>query len=244
MPPTTRRRSLPVTKTLAEVEALTPASKVTKALDWVYRKATHGIPGLDSASELAGDYLKGSGTLTDRVNRLIRWQNTKAATSGFVTGFGGAIVLPLTIPANVASVMYVQLRMVAAIAIMGGHDIRDDRVKTVAYACLTGNGLKDIFKDAGIALGKGFAKSAIKKISGKKIIAINQKVGFRLLTKAGETGIVNLGKIVPFLGGVIGGVVDATTTNVIGNVARNTFIEDKCSDVNPSFKRPRLRRSA
>lgn len=231
MPSTTRRGSSLLTNALAEDEALEPAGKVTKALDWVYQKATDGIPGLDSASELAGDYLKGPGTLTDRVNRLIRWQNTKAATSGFVTGFGGAIVLPFTIPANVASVMYVQLRMVAAIAIMGSHDIRDDRVKTVAYACLTGNGLKDILKDAGIALGKGFAKSGINKISGKTIVAINQKVGFRLLTKAGETGIVNLGKIVPFLGGVIGGAVDATTTNVIGNVARNIFIEGEGSEV-------------
>ena len=40
----------------------------------------------------------------------------------------------------------------------------------------------------------------VKKIPGKTITAINQKVGFRFVTKFGETGIVNLGKVVPVLG--------------------------------------------
>jgi hypothetical protein len=38
-----------------------------------------------------------------------------------------------------------------------------------------------------------------------------------------EKGAVNLGKMVPFLGGVIGGTIDAVATNIIGNVARDTL---------------------
>lgn len=44
----------------------------------------------------------------------------------------------------------------------------------------------------------------IKKIPGSTITKINQKVGFRLLTKFGNTDVVNLGKMVPLVGGVIG----------------------------------------
>lgn len=202
-------------------------SKIMQALDWVYDKAINGVPGLDSAEDMANNYLKGSEHLIDKVNSLIRWQNTKAGTSGFLTGLGGILTMPVTIPANITSVMYVQIRMIAAIAKMGGCDLKDDRVKTLVYACLAGDAAKDVLKDVGIVVGTRIATNAIKSISGKTISAINQKVGFKLLTKFGEKGIVNLGKTVPLLGGVVGGAVDALTTNVIGNIARNTFIENE-----------------
>lgn len=199
-------------------------NKMMQALDWAYDKAVNGVSGFDSASDLAESYMKNNGSLKVQVNSLIRWQNTKAGTSGFLTGLGGLITMPVTIPANIASVMYIQIRMIAAIAHMGGHNITDDRVKTLVYACLTGNAAKDILKDIGIVVGKKITENAIKNISGKTIVSINQRVGFRLVTKFGEKGAVNFVKAVPLVGGIVGSVFDAGTTNVIGNVARNTFI--------------------
>lgn len=202
-------------------------SKISQALDWAYEKAINGVVGLDSASDLASDYMKGSGSTIDQANSLIRWQNTKAATSGFVTGLGGLLLMPATIPANIASVLYVQIRMIAAIAIMGGHDVRDDRVKAMIYACLVGDGIKEMLKDAGMVVGMKLAMNAIKGISGSTILKINQAIGIKLVTKMGQGGIVNLGKMVPFLGGVIGGTFDAVTTNTVGNIARNVFIDGR-----------------
>ena len=49
-------------------------------------------------------------------------------------------------------------------------------------------------------------------------------VGFRLVTKFGTKGLINLGKAVPLVGGLIGGVMDLASTNIMGNVARDTFI--------------------
>jgi hypothetical protein len=120
---------------------------IIKALDWSYDKAINGcIPGMDTAIELAESYIKKDGLLEDKVNSSIRWQNTKSATCGFLTGLGGVVTLPAAIPANIASVILVQIRMVAAIAYMGGYDLRDDQVKSFVYACLTGSGTKDIIK--------------------------------------------------------------------------------------------------
>lgn len=199
-------------------------SKIMQALDWAYDKAINGVAGMDSASEMAANYAKGKGTKIDQANSLIRWQNTKAGTSGFITGLGGLIVMPITIPANITSVIYVQIRMIAAIACLGGHELKDDRVKTLVYACLTGNVAKDILKDVGIVVGRKLTENAIKNISGKTITVINQKVGFRLLTKFGEKGAVNLGKSIPLAGGFIGATFDSVTTNLIGNIARDTFL--------------------
>lgn len=199
-------------------------SKIGQALEWAYEKAMDGIPGTGTARELAEDYRKNNATPLDAANSLIRWQNTKAGTSGFLTGLGGLITLPVSIPANVASVMYVQLRMITAIAYLGGHDPKEDQVKTLAYACLTGNAAVDILKDAGIAVVRKVAVNSVKGISGATLIKINKAVGFRLLTKFGSTGIINLGKAVPILGGLVGGAFDSVTTNTVGNIARNVFI--------------------
>ncbi|MGR3884950.1 MULTISPECIES: EcsC family protein [Enterobacteriaceae] len=102
--------------------------KIMQALNWAYDKALDGtIPGTNSSYEMAENYLKGEGDLTKKVNSLIRWQNTKSATTGFVSGLGGIITLPVSIPASIATVMYVQISMITTIAIMGGYDVKDDR---------------------------------------------------------------------------------------------------------------------
>jgi len=197
---------------------------IMRALDFAYDKAVNGVVGMDSASDIAETYAKGEGSKVDQANSLIRWQIAKAGTSGFLTGLGGVLVMPVTIPANLASVLYVQVRMIAAIAYLGGHDLKDDRVKTLVYVCMTGNAAKDILKDIGIVVGKKITQSAIKSISGKTVTAINQRVGFRLLTKFGEKGAVNLGKAVPLAGGIVGATFDSVATRVIGKIARDTFI--------------------
>lgn len=201
--------------------------KIIEALQWTYDKAVNGVMGTDSAEELAAEYSMQDGTLVEKVDSLIRWQNTKAGAAGFVTGLGGFATMPVTIPANLASVLYVQIRMIAAIAKMGGHDLKSDKIRTLVLACLAGDGTMEILRDVGIQVGKKAAQIAINKISGAVIAKINQAVGFRLVTKAGSTGVVNLTKMVPFLGGVIGAAFDATVTNMIGNAARDIFITGK-----------------
>ncbi|EES0914757.1 EcsC family protein [Escherichia coli] len=201
-------------------------SKLIKFLDYAYDKSVEGIgvPGIDTAHSLAESYLKTKGTLKEQINCLIRWQNTKSATSGFLTGLGGVMTLPVVIPVNISGILFLQVRMVVSIAIMCGQDIRDDRVRTIVYTCLVGNAAKDILKEAGIQIGQKLTTSAIKSISKEIIVKINKAVGFRLMTKTGSTGVINLSKFVPVVGGIVGGGFDAITTNIIGNYARDTFL--------------------
>ena len=199
-------------------------SKMRQILEFAYDKAINGVAGLDSAIELAESYKKSSDSLHEQCNALIRWQNVKAGTSGFITGLGGMLLIPVTLPANVTSVLYIQIRMIAAIAHLAGHDLKDDKVKTMVYVCLVGNGATEILKNVGIEVGKKIATNMVKNISGKVITQINQKVGFRLITKFGEKGVINLGKAIPIVGGVIGGSVDAISTNIVGNTARDLFV--------------------
>ncbi len=217
------------------MQILVSQEAIGQALDWAYDKALNGVPGFDSAEDLAASYMKDGSSRLEQANYLIRWQNSKAATSGFVTGLGGIMTLPIAVPANVTSVLYVQIRMIAALAHMGGHDLRDDRVKTMVYSCLVANSAKDVLKSIGVAVGNRVALNAVKAIPGKTLTAINKAVGMRLVTKFGQTGIINLGKMVPLVGGVIGGSFDAFTTNKVGVIARDTFIDATGAQHNKDF---------
>ncbi len=44
---------------------------LVQALDPLYEKALDGIPGFSSVEEMAKDYLRGRGSLEDRINTLI-----------------------------------------------------------------------------------------------------------------------------------------------------------------------------
>ena len=196
---------------------------IIKTLNWSYDKAINGVPGMGTAEDLANDYLKTKDSLENQIDSLISMQDIKAGTSGFLTGLGGLITLPLTLPINITSVVFVQIRMIAAIAYMCGHNIRSDQVKTLIFVCLTGNSAVDILKDIGIEAGKKIFLAQLKALSGPIIVKINQRVGLRLAAKFSEKGMINLGKTIPILGGLLGGTIDAISTHTIGKIAKKVF---------------------
>ena len=206
-------------------------SPVIKAIDKIYGVVVDGsIPGTDSAKDLAVSYLAKYETPLKAANALVRWQNTKAAVDGAITSFGGFATMLVTLPVNVSSVLFIQIRMIAAVAYIGGiRDFKDDQLQTVVKCCLLGESISSVVKKAGI---KTTEKIVLKKImpliTGKMLTKINRAVGFRLITKFGKTGVINLGKGIPLLGSAVGAVFDGVTTNIVGNAAIKTFIE--CND--------------
>ncbi len=204
---------------------------VVKAIDKIYGVVVDGsIPGVDSASDLAKTYLAKYKTPIKAANALVRWQNTKAAVDGAITGFGGFATMIATLPINVSSILFIQIRMIVAIAYIGGiRDLRNDQLQTAVKCCLLGESVQSFLKKAGIkTTEKVFVKKIMPKITGKMITKINRAIGFRFLTKGGSTGIVNIGKMVPVLGCVVGSIFDGVSTNIVGNAAIKTFIERDC----------------
>ena len=106
----------------------------------------------------------------------------------------------------------------------------------MVYACLAGVAVNQILKKTGVKFGEKMAINLIKKIPGEVLIKINQRVGFRFLTKFGQKGLVNLGKLVPGVGAVIGGGLDLIETKAIGNRAYRWFINKDLSVDEPDEK--------
>ena len=153
------------------------------------------------------------------IDRRIAYYCTLAGTAGFVTNVGGALTLPVTLPANLLGVAALQLRLVAEVASARGYDLQGPEARTLALVCLTGNAALDILKEAGLRVGQ----RAVGQVAATLIAKINQDVGSRLLTKAGTQGAVNLTKFVPVLGGLVGGTVDALSTKAVGEIAKRVF---------------------
>lgn len=220
-----------VTKISDKVKTKITEEQMQEILNTLYIKSINGIPKVSlPIDDLVNDYITHNSSVEKAAKSLINSSTVKCGTSGFLTGLGGLASMVATLPANITNVMYVQLRMCCAIAKMGGYDIHSDQVQTLIYACLTGSAISDILKQVGIKFGNKFGVAMVKKIPGATLTAINQKVGFRFITKFGETGVVNLGKVVPVLGGVIGGGVDVASTRVIGNNAFKIFIKGEMPD--------------
>lgn len=202
-----------------------------KVLGTIYKSALNGVPKVSrSVDEMVADYMGKAKSPDEAAKALAKWQVMKCGTSGFVTGLGGLITLPVAIPANISSVMYVQMRMIACIAKMGGYDVTSDQVQTMVYMCLTGTTASDLVKMGLIKTGQKSLETAIKKIPGTTLVKINQKIGFRFITKFGEKGIINLGKMLPLVGGVIGGGVDVASTSIIAKNAIRMFMEGEDPD--------------
>ncbi len=196
------------------------------ALDICYEKSKEGLGKVaPPVSKMAEDYLKKNESLEKAAKSMLNHQVVKCTTSGFITGFGGLLTLPITVPANIGSVLYVQMRMIACTAYMSGMDLDSDQVQTFVYACLAGISVNTIVKKFGVQFGKKVTYKGIQKIPGKLLVSINQKVGFRLLTKFGEKGLINLGKAIPVVGAVINGGFDYTETKIIAGRAYKMFIE-------------------
>jgi hypothetical protein len=167
-------------------------------LDRCYDRALKGVPGTPSVEELVRENWASE-------DSFIRWQTAKCALSGFASGLGGFLTLPVSLPADVAANFYVQLRMIAVIAAMRGHDPRSEKVKTMAYACLLGNQAKEVLKDIGVELGR--------------------QVAGRLVARAAHRGFTGLGRAVPLAGGLVGGAIDALACKAVGEVAKTVFKE-------------------
>lgn len=210
---------------MAEKKIQISQEDIMKLLDKLYDNSIQGLPKVSPPiSQLASDYLCKHPTTESAAKSFINYQIAKCTTSGFVTGLGGLLTLPVAIPANISSVLYVQMRMIACLAHMGGYDTSSDQVQTLVYACLAGISVDQIMKQFGIKFGTKLTQTMIKKIPRSVLTKINQKVGFRLITKGGTKGLINLGKAVPVIGGVVGGGFDLIETKIIADRAYRMFI--------------------
>ena len=196
-------------------------------LEKLYAQSLDGIDKVsEPVEELARDYMERYDSVDEAAQAFMQNQIKKCTVSGFVTGLGGLLTIPVTVPANIASVLYVQMRMIACLAYMGGYDVRSKEVKTLLYACLAGVSLNLILKELGAKLGSERVDKLLDKIPESSLPTISQKIYSQLAVKTGaKVGSGTLGKAIPLIGGVVGGAFDYVETKRLADRAHDMFIK-------------------
>ncbi len=187
--------------------------------------AIDGFGRFDSAEQIAQKFTNDEDYVNndERVRALIRHCAVYNFTSGFVTGLGGLITLPVAVPASLLASYVIQVRMVAAIARIYGHQIDDETTRSWVCIAALGDKAVGFLKSAGVNLGKRVAAQLIDKIPARALREINKKIGIQLLSKGGSRTMVSLTKAVPVVGGIICGSIDASVCYAVGKVATRIF---------------------
>ena len=186
-------------------------------MGWLYDRAVSGIAGIESAATLAERYLDDAGGDAALAARnMIRWESIKAGSSGFLSGAGGLAALPLTLPLNITSVLFIQTRLVAALACLGGHSLSDERIRALCGLCLCGNAAKALLQDMIMKMAEQWTPVLTCRVAEKTLVLMLARTG---MSTGGQ-----LVRLLPLAGGVVSGTVDAVSTRTIGHLAFDTFL--------------------
>ncbi len=194
----------------------------------LYNRAVDGLPVLGTPAETAGRFLSGPGTLTERAEEMGQTHTMLCASTGFVLGLPGLLLLPVTLPTNLVGVALIQLHLCAATAFMGGHDPHDREVRRRAIACLIGRGTDEASdEDEAVEV---VDRSAVKLAERGLRFLAEGAVG--LASRAGRWSATKVvtrqlpRRSLPLIGGVLGGVSDAYSTGKVAEAARRAFLDD------------------
>ena len=210
------------------LEPARPGASAPPANSLVTQLLTYGLGGqgrLEGAEKLAARYRDNPSFADDdaRVRALIKSHTFMNFGTGFLTGLGGLVTLPIAIPTALTASWMIHTRLSGTIAALHGHDTKDEHVQTFILLTLIGDSGKQVLRNVGVTVANRVALRSVEAIPARVLTEINKRVGMRLITKAGERGVVNLTRIVPVAGGLVGGGVDALYCNAVGRRAHAVF---------------------
>ena len=131
----------------------------------------------------------------------------------------------MTLPANIAGLAVVQIRLIATIAHLRGYDIDSPRVRTAMILCLMGrDGVRKLMDD-GILPSTPLAIATAPVFDATLDRLVSERVLGELLGRIGgrRAGLL-FARRIPLLGGGVGGAMDGYSTIEIGGFARDVFI--------------------
>lgn len=169
------------------------------------------FPGLETPEDLASRLRADSLSMEEAVERAVALHVLVGAGQGFLFGLPGWLLLPVTLPANLASAAVVQLRLTMTLATLGGSDLRDPDVRDRCINCvLRGSPLFDDPDEEEALLARTISKFAER--------GVRWTVG-RIVRRASRA------RSLPLVGGVLGGATDAWSTHAVATCAAAEFLE-------------------
>lgn len=187
--------------------------------------AINGVGKVPGAKKVAAGQLARKGSADEAIDALVQLHVSAAAAQGFVTNLGGALTLALALPANIAGLTIVQIRLIASIAHLRGYDVDDARVRTAMVLCLMGrDGVLRLMESdevptipAAIATAPVFDASLDRLISEKVFGELASRIG-------GRRAATLIVRRIPLIGGGVSASLDGFSTWEVGSYAKSQFV--------------------
>ena len=176
-----------------------------------------------SADRVAADALRGAENQEAAIERLVRDHIAAASVGGFVTVAGGyRTPLPLALSVSLAEFYVLATRMVGAIAVVRGYDVRQPEVRTAVLLTLVAARSDEALTEEGIGAGK-LPRMALRRLPPGALMLVNKAICLSMLRRVNERLSSRLGHGVPLLGGGIGAALDSWMMTRIAGQARVEF---------------------
>jgi uncharacterized protein (DUF697 family) len=132
----------------------------------------------------------------DLVHKVVRQQSMKCGLVGALTGLGGFLTLPIALPIDILLSMRIQAAMVQFIAsAYGQHEVGQPELRLRSYLVMTGS-----------------------VRASQSTFRFVMRVILRLMGKS-------FAKLVPFIGAIVGYVINYSIARATGNVALRWYAE-------------------
>ncbi len=187
-----------------------------------------GIDGNDTfpgARATAAKKLQDRGGREPAIDALVNSHIGLASAQGFATSVGGLITLPIGLPANLAGMAVLSVRMVAGVAHLRGYDVTDRRVRAaIALAILGEDEIRKLMAEGklpttplAVATAPVFDPGLERTISERVAGWLSGRIGGKHLA-------VIVLRRVPLVGGGVGAAVDGFLTYTLAAYAKREFV--------------------
>lgn len=192
-----------------------------RALDGMGRFAPAAAVAEKQLAQAGGDRRKAVRAIVDLHVRY-------AGASGFVTNLGGLVTMPVAVPANLAGIAVLQLRMVAAIAHVHGYDLDDPRVRNaVLLATLGEETVSSLLKSKRIpAPPMAVATAPVHDAALDAVVSTEVARGM-VARVTGRRLASTVSRRIPGLGGVVGMGADGWATYKVGTYVERELLPRK-----------------
>ena len=183
----------------------------------IYSRVLKGLPGLGTPGEVAARARDSAPDIDGAANRVVSMHTALGSSQGFLFGLPGFLLLPLTLPANLAAAAAVQLHMVASLAALGDLDPADPAVRDRCIRCLLRRGPGQPSSDEEEEIA---TRTSVKLLErGARWVAKRtaQRVSRSALRRVGVRSM-------PLVGGILGGAVDGWATAAVARCGREEFL--------------------
>lgn len=187
--------------------------------------AINGNTAFPGAKTTAARSLQAKGEREAAIDSVVLQHIGLASAQGFLTSVGGLITLPVGLPANIAGLAVLGVRMIASIAHLRGYDVDDRRVRAALTMAMLGDDeIRRLIADGklptsplAIATAPVFDAALERRISERVMGSLAGRI-------SGKHLMVVVVRRIPLVGGGVGTAVDGWLTFGLAAYAKREFI--------------------